>query len=238
MKLAITIATFYHKDGGIHTLLSRTLNSIKNQTHQDYMVYLIGDDYEKPEEFFELSKIIDKDKIKAINLPVAVERSKYKGAKLWVCGGVNASNTGINMALKDGLSYVCHLDHDDYWEPNHLKLISDVIDETKTNFVCTKAFMGKNKSIFPNIKSEKEYINFIPKGGTICHSSTCVNFNYFKFRYRNLVELFNQVHASDADLWNRIKIFYEEKKENGILINKVTCNRDKAQEVIHKKNII
>jgi glycosyltransferase involved in cell wall biosynthesis len=238
MKLAIKIPTFYHKDGGTYKYLHRALTSIKNQTHQDYMVYLIGDDYEKPKELEELSRIIDPKKMRLKNLPVSIERSKYRGAKLWAAAGITPYNTAVDMALKDNIPYICNLDHDDYWEPNHLQLISDTIEETKTNFICTKAIMGKNGAVFPNIKFEEKYTKFIPKSGTICHSSTCVNFEYFGFRYRNLVELFNRACASDGDLWTRIAEVYNKKNEHGILINKITCYREQGREVILRPEIV
>jgi hypothetical protein len=69
----------------------------KNQIHQDYKVFLIGDRYENEKEFLEIAtSIIDKDKIYYENLPEAKERDKYKsGDKLWCSGGVNARNYGI-----------------------------------------------------------------------------------------------------------------------------------------------
>ena len=51
MKLAIIISTYYRKDGRSSSFLTRALNSIANQTYQDYKIFLTGDRYENNEEF-------------------------------------------------------------------------------------------------------------------------------------------------------------------------------------------
>jgi len=40
MKLAIIISTYYRKDGRSSSFLTRALNSIANQTYQDYKIFL------------------------------------------------------------------------------------------------------------------------------------------------------------------------------------------------------
>ena len=231
MKLSIVMATFYKKDGSTYIPLERALTSIKNQTHQDYFVYLIGDKYEKNDEFIKASKIIDSSKIKAVNLPNAPEREKYSGRNLWVCGGCNAYNTAIKMSQDDGLNYICHLDHDDYWLPNHLEIISKAIEQTKTNFVCTLS-ETPSKNILPKT-NDKSYIQkYIPGPSQLIHSSSCVNFAYFNMKYRNMIEECNSVYPSDADLWSRIQKFLKDKNETGILLNIKTVIKDSGMSVI------
>ena len=134
MKLGILIPTYRKANGEYRDQIAKTLESVSNQTHKDYKVFLIGDLYDDNYEFEELSKIIDPSKIWAHNLPIAYERSKYSGKDLWVTGGVYASNIGIDQALKEGFDYICHLDHDDLWKPNHLELISTTRDLQKCIF--------------------------------------------------------------------------------------------------------
>ena len=141
MKLGIVITTYQKSDGSTPTLLKRAIESVKNQTYQDYTLIIIGDKYEDNNEFeaicnsFELG-----DKIVCKNLPYAQEREKYPlgSKKLWSAGGVNARNYGIDLSLSLGLEYICHLDHDDYWHPQHLEIINYVIKETKdASFINT-----------------------------------------------------------------------------------------------------
>jgi glycosyltransferase involved in cell wall biosynthesis len=122
MRIGISIATYFRQNGQTKELLRRALESIKNQTHQDYMVFLIGDKYDYPMEFFELAtSIIPHDKIVYDNLDVAVEREKYHNNKqaLWACGGCNARNYANTLA-KNYVEYCCQLDDDDYFLENHL----------------------------------------------------------------------------------------------------------------------
>ena len=236
MKLAIVMSTFYKKDGSTLNHLLRALNSIKNQIHKDYFVYLIGDDYLKNDELMSASKTIDADKIKVVNLPIALERSKYTGRELWVCGGCNAYNFAIDLAKKDNLNYICHLDHDDYWSENHLSEVNNVIEKFNTNFVCT---LSKTKiKTLPEVIEKEKYINFIPEANKLTHSSSCVNFSYFKMNYRNMVEEFKKTYPSDADLWNRIGSYLKDKGETGILINEITTFKDSGMSVLNNKNII
>jgi len=233
MKLAIGIATYYKKDGSTAFHLTRALNSIKNQSYQDYMVYLIGDHYENEQELFEIAKIIDKSKIKVTNLPFAAERSKYRGKQLWVCGGANAYNNAISNSIADGLNYFCHLDHDDYWLENHLETIINAINSTHSNFICTLT-QTPQKTFLPN-DTLLNYLNkWRPLPSKLIHSSTCINFSYFNMKYRNMIEENNSIYPSDADLWSRINKFLEEKNEYGILVNKHTVVKDCGQEVIKK----
>lgn len=51
MKLGIVIATYQKSDDSTPFLLKRAIESIKNQTHQDYLLIIIGDKYENNNEF-------------------------------------------------------------------------------------------------------------------------------------------------------------------------------------------
>ena len=220
MKIGIIIPTYQRADGTTLKYLQRALNSIKNQTYSDYKVFLIGDKYENKEEFINIStSIIPKEKIFSINLSHAKERDKYPlgGKNLWCSGGVNANNYGIELCLKENINHICHLDHDDWWESNHLEEISKLINNyffitTKSNHI--------NNQILP-----KEYsIPYYPKSGDIVHSAICINFSKTNLRYRDVFEETGKVYPADADLWNRISDFMKNTNNKGIVIDKITCN--------------
>ena len=170
MKLGILIPTFRKLDGSTYNHLAFALESIKQQTHKEYKVFLMGDDYTDNDELMKLSNIIDKDKIYVKNLSVAIERLKYSGLDLWRTGGVNASNIGLKIALQEGYNYICHLDHDDSYFKNHLALISECIEKTKTNFIATRC--GK----YPPVVSKEFYIKYRPQNSRLFKVSTCVNY--------------------------------------------------------------
>lgn len=233
MKLGIIIPTYRKPDGSTYNHVKNTLLSVKKQTHQDYKVFLIGDKYEDDEEFKELSKIIDSDKIVSVNLDIAVERGVYKGLDLWVCGGVNAHNHGVELAISEGYNYICHLDHDDWYLENHLENISNAIDLTGTHFLSTYCGEWPVENGFKGDSSINDKLSkFIPLRNKIFKVTTCVDYLYYNFRMRNMVKEFGKVYASDADLWDRIGSDMIQKNEYGVLINENTCGRAPGKSVL------
>ena len=148
MKLAVNISTYKRKDGRTKDFLKRTLNSIKNQKHQDYKVFLIGDKYDDNDEFLEIStSILDPSKIYYENLSFASERDKYSDPEqIWASGGVYGTNYSIKKSLEEGFEWCCHIDHDDVWEENHLLNFSNFIESNSSNFVFLASmcnYLGK-----------------------------------------------------------------------------------------------
>jgi len=238
VKLAIITPTYRKLDGSTYTHLRNALESIKNQTHQDYKLFLIGDDYTDNDELMELSKIITSEKIYVENLPVAIERLKFiEGAyskfDLWRTGGVNAMNTAIIKALEEGYEYICHLDHDDLFLENHLEIISECIEKTGSNFITTKC------GCYPNITPVKYYTNYRPVPSRLYKVGCCVNHKYFEnILFKNLIEEEGRSYAADADLWIRISKILSNKNEYGIFINETTCRHINGGITLNKPEII
>jgi len=215
MKIGIVIPTYQRKDSSTPFFLSRALQSIKDQTHDDYKVFLIGDKYEDSNEFEQLAtSVIPLEKILYYNLPVAVERERYPqgGKELWRCGGANARNYGIQKCLEEGYNYACHLDHDDYWHPQHLEVINHTISLTNNPaFLFTRSTYFN--SVLPRIGTVNENITEmlpIPQG--IVHSSVCINHSLIPFKYRDTQYEVGIERESDADMWKRISEFIEKDK--------------------------
>lgn len=223
MKIGIVTATYRKLDGSTYAHLKETLESVKNQTHQDYKVFLIGDDYSDNDELLELSKIIDDDKIYVENLPIAVERIKYDGYNLWKCGGANATNVGIKKALSEGYEYICLLNHDDVYFEDHLSLISECIEKTGIYFVTTRCSGDNNINYPPTTIDKFGYYNYIPQSSRLYLVSVCLNYKYYNILMRNMIEECGISYPSDADMWNRISEYMRDNNENGIFINKITC---------------
>lgn len=218
MRLGVVISTYQRKDGKTPFFLKRCLESIKNQTHLDYKVFLIGDKYDDDDEFLDLATtIITPEKIYYENLPIAVEREKYSDERLWASGGVNACNYGIEKCLSENIEYICHLDHDDYWDEDFLFNINKETDKDYL-IIATKGvhFNGK---ILP-----VDFTNpYYPRNSYLLHSATCVNFKKCKLRYRDVFSEEGRVYAADADLWNRMKDYMMENNHIGFLIDKINC---------------
>lgn len=226
-KLGIVIATYQRSDGSTPSLLKRAIDSIKNQTHQDYTLIIIGDKYEDGVEFESICN--DKDlegKIHYVNLPNAKERDKYpaESKELWSAGGVNAMNYGIDLGLELGLTYICHLDHDDYWHPQHLELINYAIEETKdASFIntCSTYF----NTHLPKVELTNEVILSREhiKPGNLVPSSVCINYKLIPIKYRDVYEETGKEYAADADLWIRIGEFIKNNNLKTYCISSLTC---------------
>jgi glycosyltransferase involved in cell wall biosynthesis len=225
MKLGIVIATYQRPDGSTPSLLKRAIDSVKNQTHQDYILIIIGDKYEDNSEFESICNGSNlKDKIVFKNLSYAKERDKYSigSQELWCAGGVNARNCGIDFGLELGLSYMCHLDHDDYWHPQHLELINHVIENIDdVSFINTCSVYGE--SYLPRVDLTNQIIPWLPKPEGLIHSSVCINHKLIDLRYRDVFEASGTKSPADADLWARIHDYIKKYNLKSYLITSITC---------------
>jgi hypothetical protein len=231
MTIAISIATYMRQDGKSNFFLRRCLDSISEQIHKDFIVYLYGDMYDDGDELRSIvNEYGNKFTIRMRNLAVPVERTRYPdgGLPLWRCGGSNCTNTIIDDAISDGLQYIAHLDHDDYWSPNHLYVLNAVIEAGNPAFIYTvSTYMG---GILPNITvSESDTVNCIesyPSPSNVIHSSTCIDFSKIPFRYRDTFYETGVPDAADADMWRRSSEFMKQNNLKSYLINILTCFHD------------
>lgn len=228
-KIGIVMSTYQRPDGKTPELLTRALNAIKNQSYNNWKLYLIGDKYSNQEEFDKISKIIPPDKILKLNLPVAVERNRYPegGQKLWHSGGIHATNIGIEFSINEGYHWVCHCDHDELWHKDHLEYIAGAIQQTNAPFIYTKGYYLGTSQILPrNINSEELYINKRPIPSDTINSSCCINYFQIKLRRRDPNYFYNEHDAGDAAFLKRINILLDQNNLPSILVNKVTMTND------------
>lgn len=226
MKLGIVIATYQRSDGSTPDYLTRALLSIKNQIHQDYKVFLIGDKYTDNDEFITLAKsFIPQDKIYYENLPVSVERDRYPqgGLSLWRCGGVTAWNYGVSKCFEEGINYICKLDHDDYWSEDHLSSINHVIENIDNTaaviYTCGTYF----SSYLPNVILDNNIIEDIPKPCGTIHSSICIDYSKIYLKYRDTAYEIGIPEAGDADLLARLETQIVQNNLKSYLVRRLTC---------------
>ena len=224
MTFAIVITTYQKKDGSTPFFLRRALDSVFKQDYENFMVFIIGDKYDDNQEFIDICSSYNQEKMNYENLPFAAERDKYTDKWLvWSYGGCYANNYGIDKAVNMGYEYICHLDHDDEWLPNHLSSLKNGIDKTNSLFLCTKSEYVSN-NILPNNGSNLDLIPFIPSGGKLIHSSTCINFKKMPLRHRNIYEETGAIgQPGDYDMWERVGKYLVSNGLTGYIINKVTC---------------
>jgi glycosyltransferase involved in cell wall biosynthesis len=231
MKIAVVVPTYRRQDGRTPFLLSRALDSIKTQIHTNYDVFVIGDNYTDKEEFDWLERM--NLFAEFVNIPKAIEREKYpfKSMELWCSGGVNASNIGVNIALEQGYEYVCFLCHDDWWEPDHLLRINEVLEAKKPFFVCTVSTWMN--SILPEPITLDDITEFYPKPNGIISSSTCVKYSDTKLRVRDVFAETGRAEPADADLWKRLAKEMKAEGKKGYLINTLTCHHEEEGYSLH-----
>jgi hypothetical protein len=146
-------------------------------------VFLIGDKYEKPEEFEEFAKLLPPHQLQAINLPIALERENCKiPQNLWHIAGANSVNYGMELAQKQGYTYYVHLDDDDYWHTFHLRNVAAGYEQfPEACFVCTMGTTPDLK-ILPAINT-LNYNNFPCTIGHVFHSSYGFRMDKIPFKY-------------------------------------------------------
>jgi glycosyltransferase involved in cell wall biosynthesis len=228
MRIAVVLNTYQKPNGKTPELLTRAINSIKNQTYKNWVLILVGDNYEDKKEFDLFERLVsDKSKIMAQNLPFAPEREKYlnvNNTALWNCGGISARNYGIEIVKILGIEYYCNLDHDDYWAADHLENIINVIKaNNKPAFIHTLSTY-KQIDYFPTTYlPDGNVIEKLPVPAGLIHSSTCININQLPFRYIDCFDKFNKIYPSDAYMWEVMSKEITDKNLKSLLIKKVTC---------------
>jgi glycosyltransferase involved in cell wall biosynthesis len=223
--IGIVIATFQRPDGKTPSYLERTLSSVDAQTFRDYRVYVIGDAYENEPELREVVR--RHPQTVCFNLDRSPERERYGfgNINIWHAAGITAANKGIELALADGLEYVCHLSHDDVWESTHLKLINKVIQEKQPLFICTLSTYV-NQRILPNMPQTNEVIPFYPEECGMIASTACIKYTYTKLRIEDCLLTQGLQYPSDAYLWRQLKNEMQSTGKQGYLICTVTCKHD------------
>jgi hypothetical protein len=242
IQFAVVIPTYQRPDGNTPHLLKRTLESVLNQTYQNFKIFLIGDKYEDQEEFLSFKNLIPSDKFYIENLPNAIEREKYEYPSwdLWWSGGVNANNHAIESALKENFKYIAFIDHDDVWHPHHLARFNEVLHLTSPSLVFTQGFYNKSKlpsesQIQDKLEIDlKKYFELsdnikaypsIPHECSFIKSSVCIDFSQINLRFRDKKAETGEGGPSDADLWMRIReLVIKEEINPSIYIEDLTVS--------------
>ena len=228
MTLGITIHTYQRTDGQTPHLLMRAIQSIVNQSYQNFKIFIVGDKYENNSEFEDIINgfIEIADKIVYENLHFAHERDKYLGVNnvaLWNCGGANAINHANNLAKSQGITKVCHLDHDDVWFPNHLQLIAEaIIAKQSPAFIYTLSRYLHNP-VFPQMLVDGQVVEHYPAYCLLVHSSVYYDLEQVHLPYRDLWAEEGRYFPSDGDMWERVSAKCRAENLKSYVIRQVTC---------------
>lgn len=246
-KFAVIIATYMRKDGSTFGNLKRVSNFLKNQTYQNFKIFLVGDDYDDKKEFDNIVSLFPKDKIFSYNNNISYRKNYFKiKMNKWTCGGLLARNIGINESIKQGFNYYLHLDDDDEWTNDHIEIINDTINKfPDVDFMINKSKYSNTFLPYEMTKKnydnnyELKYNNFIPKKYNSVHSSWTVNLKtlgvMFKAEYENRKKFIDKIKNCevvekdimpfDAHLLTKINKLQSDNKIKCILINKCTVTK-------------
>lgn len=225
INFGIKIATYKRKKDSTPKMFSKTINSLLKQTHSMWKVFLIGDKYEPQEEFDNLAKLLPKEKIFAINNNFAIEREKYTGHDLWMCGGIESINKIMDIMLEQEIEICATLDDDDIWYEDHLETLNNAYEKfPEASFVHTRGYHVQ-MGYLPKEEISCFYNNRPPKEHATIHSCTSWNIKNIPLRYINTIESKNPL-PGDADLWIRMKDFFKKNNLKFLYVPKVTVWHD------------
>lgn len=232
MKFGVVIATYeILKNSGVNnaranyvdtfSLLTETIDSIKNQIYKDWKIYIIGDHFTNEKRLKDhLSNLLEDHQYTFYNLDKPGERGRgFTKKELRFTGGVAAMNKGLRMCVDDDIDIIARIDHDDIWTEDHLSTLCAAYTQyPNLAFVFTQ---GRKKITSHN--SSKEYLMMPDKkvrrflnncyyvSGATAHSSVSWNPSITgEFFYRDPLEqrttqpIRNHIQPGDVDMFKRM----------------------------------
>lgn len=161
MKLVSIVIPYYKKK----KYISKTLNSIINQSYKKYEIIIVYDD-ENSEEFIFLKNITKKNK--KIKL---IKNKKQLGAG-------KSRNRGISISKGE---YIAFIDADDLWKKDKLKIQLNFMIKNKIDFSHTSyEILNKNKVVATRIAKNFFKLSDILLSCDIGLSTVMIKKNIFK----------------------------------------------------------
>jgi glycosyltransferase involved in cell wall biosynthesis len=226
IKFIIIMPTYYRKNNSTISYLERSLNSIINQTYNNWDLLIVGDKYEKEDELISLisyfQNLTSNRIIYLKNDNVEREHVKDK-MRLWNCAGATSVNLGLEYARQKNYKFYAHLDDDDYWEKNHLEVLAEAYFKFKNCvFVNTKS--KYRNSFLPIDNIEVKENNLLPRLATMIHSSFSFRIDIINYNYAT--DLFNGISKpSDGIMLDKIREFILKNSQYcSIYMPIYTCN--------------
>ena len=191
MKFSVIIPIFNKAN-----TIVQALDSVCNQSIQDFEIIVVNDG--------STDNVLDV--LQKYPYPLKVISQRNMGVSV-------ARNTGINNAEGE---YICFLDADDMWYPNHLAVIMDMMSQNpdisyfgtchRVSFQHGRIVNGNNRiSNLEQIQLVDNLIGFINKyGGILNTNSICVKRSIFQDE--NIYFEPGEKLGEDVDVWYRIAL--------------------------------
>jgi len=217
MKFGISIPTYWRPDGSTKFALEKCLWGITQQSHDDWVVYLIGDKYEKDDELRDIASVIPPSKLHLLNLEVAAERDTMTGHQVWQSGGINALNHALAAQRIDGIEITTHSDDDDFWLPHHLETLAAAYEKHDADFVFTSAFEGDWGRVWPPINHGTRFLSLRDNHYPLIHSSASWKLASFPQDYE-----VSETDAGDCNMWKRMDVHAKTNDKTVLFVAEVT----------------
>lgn len=242
MKLAVIVATYWRKNNSSRTKLSRMFRCLREQTCQQFKVFIVGDNYEKREEFNSIVKAYS-GPIYSHNNTRSFRKNTFSNkTNRWTCGGMLARYHGITKAIEEGYEYYLHLDDDDTWTRTHIQEFVHCIESLKkVDFAVTVSKYKRNMHLPREHKQIKTMAlnNWKPQPKNSVHSSWCVNLKTLGptlvSLYRGRLDRIERIAKKqvrepllspfDAHILTELRNMQAAGRINCVLIPKVTCEK-------------
>jgi glycosyltransferase involved in cell wall biosynthesis len=189
-----------------------TLTSVCNQTYSDFEVIIINDG--STDASIKNISVINDDRIQLFS-------KKNEGVSI-------ARNFGAEKAISN---YIVFLDADDYWHPNHLNNLFELINAFPNHLWFASAYEKKrNKQLTtkmdsPILEKGKHWIGEVDDFFRYCFKDSLVNSSSvcFKKDFFNSLNGFDAftTHTEDIDLWIRAAL-----KSPLVFSNKITARHN------------
>lgn len=201
--------------------IQNTLNCVFNQSFSNFEVILVNDG--STDRSLAVLEEFSDDRLKIIH-------QQNQGVSV-------ARNTGMGNAKAD---YICFLDADDVWKPNHLQAFYDTITKfPDAKMYCNRYVTQISKNTFINNKfidideNYEGYITDFFKSSLINRvaltSAVCINKDIF-----NEIGGFDPTLKSDQDLdyWIKITLKYKIAltAENTMIYNFINANKSLSKD--------
>lgn len=189
-----------------------TLTSVCNQTYTDFEVIIINDG--STDASIKNISVINDDRIQLFS-------KKNEGVSI-------ARNFGAEKAISN---YIVFLDADDYWHPNHLNNLFELINAFPNHLWFASAYEKKrNKQLTtkmdsPILEKGKHWFGEVDEFFRYCFKDSLVNSSSvcFKKDFFNSLNGFDAftTHTEDIDLWIRAAL-----KSPLVFSNKITARHN------------
>lgn len=194
MSFFSIVIPLYNKENFIQD----TLKSVLNQTFQDFEIIVVDDG--STDKSAEKVRELDNPKINYF-------RTENQGAS-------KARNVGIQKANAD---YICFLDADDYWYPNHLDVLYNLIlDFPEAGMYCSRYLtkVSDSKIIEPKFQGiDNDFKGYVDDYfySSLVHRVACTIVVAIRKSVFDDVGMFdiNISSGQDIDMWTRIVLKYK-----------------------------